>query len=57
MHPSGDDLRFLAALVDEGALQPVVDSEYPFGGIADAFAALENGRAKGKIVVILPAPR
>jgi len=55
MHPSADDLRFLATLVDEGALQPVVDSEYPFGSIADAFAALERGRAKGKIVVTLPA--
>jgi alcohol dehydrogenase len=39
------------------AVQPVVDSEYPFGSIADAFAALERGRAKGKIVVILPAAR
>lgn len=55
MHPSADDLRFLATLVDEGALQPVVDSEYPFASIADAFAALEQGHAKGKIVVTLPA--
>jgi alcohol dehydrogenase len=55
MHPSGADLRFLATLVDEGALHPVVDSEFPFGSIADAFAALEQGHAKGKIVVILPA--
>ena len=55
MHPSADDLRFLATLVDEGVLQPVVDSEYPFGSIADAFAALEQGHAKGKIVVTLPA--
>ena len=55
MHPSADDLRFLATLVDEGALQPVVDSEYPFGSIAEAFAALEQGHAKGKIVVTLPA--
>lgn len=54
MHPSADDLRFLATLVDEGALQPVVDSQYPFGSIAEAFAALEQGHAKGKIVVIMP---
>ena len=55
MHPSAEDLRFLATLVDEGALQPVIDSVYPFAGIADAFAALERGHAKGKIVVTLPA--
>lgn len=53
MHPSGDDLRVLAALVDGGQLEPIVDSTYPFERIADAFAALEQGRAKGKIVVTL----
>ena len=53
MHPSGDDLRTLAALVDAGQLQPVVDSSYPFARIAEAFAALEQGHAKGKIVVTL----
>lgn len=54
MHPSGDDLRVLAALVDAGQLQPVMDSTYPFARIAEAFAALERGHAKGKIVVTFP---
>ncbi|MDR7082128.1 alcohol dehydrogenase [Arthrobacter ginsengisoli] len=54
MHPSGDDLRVLAALVDGGRLQPVVDSTYSFAMIAEAFAALEQGHAKGKIVVTFP---
>lgn len=53
MHPSGNDLRTLAALVDGGHLQPVIDSTYPFAEIAEAFAALEQGHAKGKIVVTL----
>ncbi len=53
MHPSGDDLRTLAALVDGGHVQPVVDGTYPFAKIAEAFAALEQGHAKGKIVVTL----
>ena len=30
MHPSGDDLRTLAALVDAGHVQPVMDRTYPF---------------------------
>ncbi|MGO4807519.1 NADP-dependent oxidoreductase [Arthrobacter sp. 2MCAF15] len=53
MHPSGDDLRTLAALVDGGHVQSVVDRTYPFEEIAEAFAALEQGHAKGKIVVTL----
>jgi alcohol dehydrogenase len=53
MHPSGDDLRVLAALVDAGQLRPVVDSTYPFSSLPEAFAALEQGHAKGKIVVTL----
>jgi alcohol dehydrogenase len=40
-------------LVSEGKLQPVVDSSYPLEKIADAFGALEQGRAKGKIVVTM----
>jgi alcohol dehydrogenase len=46
-------LRTLAALVDAGHVQPVVDRAYPFAEIAEAFAALEQGHTKGKIVVTL----
>lgn len=53
MHPSGDDLRFLAGLVDGGRLEPIVDSTFPFEKIDEAFAVLEQGHAKGKIVVTL----
>jgi len=51
MHPSGEDLSLLAGLVDKGELKPVTDRVFPFEQIADAFAYLEQGRAKGKIVV------
>ncbi|HWV77494.1 MAG TPA: zinc-binding dehydrogenase, partial [Isoptericola sp.] len=54
MHPSGADLATLADLVDGGHLRPVVDRTYPFAEIARAFAYLEQGRAKGKVVVELP---
>ncbi|MEV8148316.1 NADP-dependent oxidoreductase [Arthrobacter sp. NPDC080073] len=53
MHPSGEDLKFLSRLVSEEKLKPVVDSSYPLEKIGDAFAALEQGRAKGKIVVTM----
>ena len=51
MHPSGEDLGLLAGLVDKGELRPVTDRVFPFGEIADAFAYVEQGRAKGKVVV------
>jgi NADPH:quinone reductase-like Zn-dependent oxidoreductase len=53
MHPSGEDLDLLAGLVDGGQLRPVTDRVFPFERIADAFAYLEEGHAKGKIVVTL----
>jgi alcohol dehydrogenase len=53
MHPSGTDLEVLADLVDSGFLRTVTDRVFPFDEIADAFAYLEEGHAKGKIVVEL----
>ncbi|GAA0909993.1 NADP-dependent oxidoreductase [Virgisporangium aurantiacum] len=53
MHPSGEDLDLLAALVDKGTLKTVTDRVFPFEQIADGFAYLEQGHAKGKVVVEL----
>lgn len=51
MHPSGAELAELAALIEAGTLEPVIDRVFPFEQVADAFAYLESGRAKGKVVV------
>jgi alcohol dehydrogenase len=51
MHPSGADLAVLADLVDKGELRTVTDRVFPFTQIPEAFAHLEQGHAKGKIVV------
>lgn len=51
MHPSGSELGELAGLIDAGTLEPVVDRVFPFAEIKAAFAYLESGRAKGKVVV------
>jgi len=51
MHPDGADLELLARLVDAGSLRTVTDRVFPFERIAEAFAYLEQGRAKGKVVV------
>lgn len=53
MHPSGDDLNLLSRLVEDGHLKPVIDRVFPFPQISDALAYLEQGHAKGKIIVRL----
>lgn len=53
MHPSAADLAELARWIDAGELEVVVDRTFPFDQVSDAFAYLETGRAKGKVVVNL----
>jgi alcohol dehydrogenase len=51
MRPDGAQLAELAAWIDAGKLRPVVHRTYPFAEVKDAFAELERGHARGKIVV------
>lgn len=51
MHASGEELGELASLVDAGKLEIIIDQRFPFAKIEEAFAYLESGRAKGKVVV------
>jgi alcohol dehydrogenase len=53
MKPSGEQLREIAALIDAGALRPVVDRVFPFEETVAALAYVERGRAKGKVVIKL----
>ena len=48
---SGDQLRDIAALVERGAIKPVIDREFAFEQLPDALAYLEAGRARGKVVL------
>ena len=56
MHPDGRELAELAALIDAATLKPVIDRVFPFQDVAEAFAYLESGRAKGKVVVEIVPP-
>ena len=49
--PSGDQLREIAALVECGAIKPVIDREFAFEQLPAALAYLERGRARGKVVL------
>jgi NADPH:quinone reductase-like Zn-dependent oxidoreductase len=51
MHASGEQLEKLAALVDQGAIKPVLDKTFPFEAAAEAISYVESGRAVGKVVI------
>jgi len=53
MRADGAQLKTLAALYDAGTLRPVLDRTFPFDETLDAMAYVEQGRAKGKIVVTM----
>lgn len=53
MWADGAQLERLTALIEDGAIRPVVDRSYPFEELNEAFAYIETGRAKGKVVVTL----
>lgn len=48
---NGEDLVWLADLVRDGRLTPIVEQTYTLERFADAFRHLETGRARGKLVV------
>jgi alcohol dehydrogenase len=51
MRASGDQLHEITALIDSGVIRPVVDRVFPFESTKEAMACVEQGLAKGKIIV------
>jgi NADPH:quinone reductase-like Zn-dependent oxidoreductase len=45
------DLELLSELIAAGKVRPQIDRSYPFAGIPAAIAYLEQGHARGKVVV------
>ena len=50
-HVTAKDLEFLSELVEAGQVGPAIDRRYSFAEIPAAIAYLEQGRARGKVVV------
>ena len=48
---NGDDMAFLASLLNMGKIKPHVSSVFNFSDMAKAHAALESGRTVGKIAL------
>jgi len=51
MRANGGQLREISALIDSGAIRPVVDQVFPFESTREALNYVETGRAKGKVVI------
>jgi NADPH:quinone reductase-like Zn-dependent oxidoreductase len=45
------DLTLIAELMASGKVTPVIDRSYPLTGVSDAIRYLEEGHARGKIVI------
>ena len=50
-HVTTEDLEFLSKLIEAGKVRPQIDRHYPFAEIPDAIRYLEQGHARGKVVV------
>lgn len=51
MRANGDQLGKITSLIEGGHIRPVLDRSYPLASTADALAYVDQGRAKGKVVV------
>ena len=48
-----EDLISVTELCETGAIAPAIDRVYPLRETAEAFRYIEEGRAKGKIVILV----
>lgn len=53
MQASGAQLREISTLIELGIIKPVLDRSFPFESTAAALAYVEQGRAKGKVIIKL----
>jgi NADPH:quinone reductase-like Zn-dependent oxidoreductase len=53
-HVSSEDLGQLARLIEAGKVRPVIDRTVPFGEVPEAITYVEQGHARGKVVIDLP---
>jgi NADPH:quinone reductase-like Zn-dependent oxidoreductase len=51
MKPNQDDLNFLKELIEGGKLTPVIDRTYSLSEVPEAIRYVEEGHARGKVVI------
>ncbi|HMA19569.1 MAG TPA: NAD(P)-dependent alcohol dehydrogenase, partial [Gemmatimonadaceae bacterium] len=52
-HSSKDDLILMRELIEAGTVTPVIDRSYPLSGVPEAIRYLEEGHARGKVVITM----
>ena len=50
------DLVFLRELLEAGKVVPVIDRRYPLSEVAKALRYLEEGHARGKVIITVSRP-
>jgi NADPH:quinone reductase-like Zn-dependent oxidoreductase len=50
-----EDMTVLKELIEAGKVTPVIDRTYPLSEVPEAIRYLEQGRARGKVVIIVEA--
>jgi NADPH:quinone reductase-like Zn-dependent oxidoreductase len=50
-HPNQKDMAILADLMQSGKVKPVLDRTYKLSNLPEAIRYLEEGHARGKVVI------
>jgi NADPH:quinone reductase-like Zn-dependent oxidoreductase len=53
MKPNQSDLLFLKELCEAGKVRPVIDRRFPLSEVPAAVRYVEDGRARGKVVITI----
>ena len=53
--PNQKDLLFMKELLESGRIRPIIDRRYPLGKVSEAIRHVEEGHAKGKVIISLGA--
>jgi NADPH:quinone reductase-like Zn-dependent oxidoreductase len=48
-----EDMAFLLKLIEDGKVKPVIDKRYPLSRVPEAYRYLEEGHARGKLVITM----
>jgi NADPH:quinone reductase-like Zn-dependent oxidoreductase len=51
--PNREDLQLLKQFIEDGTLTPVIDRTYPLAQVPEAIGYLEEGHARGKVVITM----
>jgi NADPH:quinone reductase-like Zn-dependent oxidoreductase len=49
--PNREDLQLLKQFIEDGTITPVIDRSYPLAQVPEAIRYLEEGHARGKVVI------